>query len=202
MIFYQNRYYLLVYAFFALSLVVYQFNFEQTEAIFFFSDHRNIVLNTFFAFITRLGEELVYVLLVLYAFLWLKDKVLSLHITLIGTVVLIVSSLMKVIFQHPRPLRVITEAHQFATFHLIEGVEQLSGYNSFPSGHTTSAFALYGFFAFTMCQKTWQQLALLALAILVGLSRIYLAAHFPEDVLFGSVLGTSIALTLSSLLRK
>jgi undecaprenyl-diphosphatase len=35
---------------------------------------------------------------------------------------------------------------------------------------------------------------LLILAILVGISRIYLLAHFKEDVLFGSFLGVVSAL--------
>ncbi len=57
---------------------------------------------------------------------------------------------------------------------------------SFPSGHTGSSFAAAsGIFAFN--KKIG--IPALAVALLVGLSRMYLFVHFPTDVLAGAVLG-------------
>lgn len=66
---------------------------------------------------------------------------------------------------------------------------------SFPSSHTATAFAA----AITLgaalgpvalpCALVW--------AAAVGLSRIYVGAHYPLDVVTGAVLGTTVALTLS-----
>ncbi|MBI4536462.1 MAG: phosphatase PAP2 family protein [candidate division NC10 bacterium] len=64
-------------------------------------------------------------------------------------------------------------------------------YSSFPSGHATTAFAAAAFLAL------WRpRLAIPAflLAALVALSRVYLGAHFPSDVLAGALLGTSAAM--------
>jgi membrane-associated phospholipid phosphatase len=62
---------------------------------------------------------------------------------------------------------------------------------SFPSGHTTTAFAAaaaVGVFSPRL------RVPLYALAALVGLSRIYLGVHFGLDVLVGAVLGIAIGL--------
>ncbi len=63
--------------------------------------------------------------------------------------------------------------------------------NSFPSGHTCAAFA----FAVALCTalpKGWRWLrgAALVLAVLMGMSRLYVGVHFPSDVLAGAVIGT------------
>lgn len=64
-------------------------------------------------------------------------------------------------------------------------------YNSFPSGHTATAFAL-AFWLFMLVRGTryrfWGYGALL-LAGLVGLSRVYRGLHYPSDVLAGALIG-------------
>ena len=64
--------------------------------------------------------------------------------------------------------------------------------HTFPSGHTTAGFA-YFFYAALCADKRVFQLLFLALAFMVGLSRIFLIQHFVSDVVAGSVLGVAIA---------
>jgi len=58
-------------------------------------------------------------------------------------------------------------------------------YGSFPSGHATTAFTVAGV-AIIGLGLGWWALPLLALAALVGLSRIVVGAHWPMDVLAGA----------------
>ena len=61
--------------------------------------------------------------------------------------------------------------------------------NSFPSGHTNAAFA----FALAVCMsapKKWMKAAAVAMAAMMGLSRLYVGVHFPSDVLAGAVIGS------------
>jgi membrane-associated phospholipid phosphatase len=80
--------------------------------------------------------------------------------------------------------------------HFVEGV-QLHASHSFPSGHTTAAFAFFGFAALFLAQKNTLLQVLFALSAgLVGYSRMYLSQHFLEDVLAGMILGTVVFVLL------
>lgn len=61
---------------------------------------------------------------------------------------------------------------------------------SFPSGHTLASFE--GAVTVWFYNKRWGSAAIV-LAVLIGISRMYLFVHFPTDVLAGMVLGILIA---------
>lgn len=63
-----------------------------------------------------------------------------------------------------------------------------AGDPSFPSGHTTAAFAFGGAVLFSTVKKRWKALALM-LAVLMGFSRLYVGVHYPTDVLGGCLVG-------------
>ncbi|MBL4806428.1 MAG: phosphatase PAP2 family protein [Rhodobacteraceae bacterium] len=64
--------------------------------------------------------------------------------------------------------------------------------HAFPSGHTTTAFALAGII-WLLADKLWCKLSVLILAVAVGLSRIAVGAHWPEDIAFGAILSWLLA---------
>lgn len=57
---------------------------------------------------------------------------------------------------------------------------------SFPSGHTTASFSMATVLSYYLPHL---MIVFLALALLVGISRIYLAVHYPSDVVVGIILG-------------
>ncbi len=79
--------------------------------------------------------------------------------------------------------------------HLVEASSK-----SFPSGHATSAAAVYltlGMLLANIAETRAQRIYILAcavtLALLVGASRVYLGVHYPSDVLAGWSLGAGWA---------
>ncbi len=62
---------------------------------------------------------------------------------------------------------------------------------SFPSGHATTAFALAT--VLSLWYPRWTA-AWLALATIVGWSRVALGSHFPSDVLAGAIVGVGVTL--------
>ena len=77
---------------------------------------------------------------------------------------------------------------------------------SWPSGHAAAAAALYGALAalvIAYARSRWRRTVLavpLLLAPAIGLSRVYVAAHYPTDVLAGLLLGGLWVLTCARLL--
>jgi len=66
-----------------------------------------------------------------------------------------------------------------------------SANSSFPSGHTTEAFALASVVA-AHYEETWVSCASYSMAALVGIARSYHDAHFASDVLAGALIGTFV----------
>jgi undecaprenyl-diphosphatase len=69
---------------------------------------------------------------------------------------------------------------------------------SFPSGHAATSFAGAVLLA---CLFRRAVPALLILAALIAVSRVYVGVHYPLDVLAGAALGTAVALAVVVLVR-
>jgi len=67
---------------------------------------------------------------------------------------------------------------------------------SFPSGHAAIAFMIAAFFS--VRHPRWSPI-FLALALMVGLSRVYLGLHYPSDVLAGAAVGLGSTLGVLAL---
>lgn len=70
--------------------------------------------------------------------------------------------------------------------------------HSFPSGHTSSAFAAA---AALFCQNKRLGIPALVLAAFIGFTRLYLYVHFPTDVLAGILLGLMLGAAASALVN-
>jgi membrane-associated phospholipid phosphatase len=69
-----------------------------------------------------------------------------------------------------------------------------SKYNAFPSGHVTASMAFFGVLFFANRRVA---VACLPIPILIGFSRLYLAAHYLSDVVCATVLGIFSALLVA-----
>jgi membrane-associated phospholipid phosphatase len=161
-------------------------------------------LTSFLTFVTHLGDRFAYIAIttILGAYFWIRFR--NWKFTLQMVLVLLLSSVSNVAIK-----RVINRARP-SLDHLVE-VNTLS----FPSGHSMSAMAFYGFLIY-LCMRFKMQrpvrliliLVLTVLIFSIGLSRIYLGVHFPSDVAAGFLGGliwiafSAVVFNVFDLLRK
>lgn len=128
-------------------------------------------------FFTSLGYEEFY-LIVMPALYWCVDALFGARLAVMLALTSGVNTLLKLAFHSPRP------------FWVSDQVRALSAETSFgiPSGHAQNAVALWGLAA-AHIRKRWAWIAAGVIAFLIGLSRLYLAVHFPVDVLTGWLVG-------------
>jgi membrane-associated phospholipid phosphatase len=165
-----------------------------------FNDWKGTWIDYVFIYGTKLGEEHSYILIMLILFFGRRKDVL--WIPLIGIIVTIISFLGKQFFREPRPGAFATEPWFADRIILVDGIQPLTGLTSFPSGHTMSAFALACFIIYLFPLRRVWIFVVFGLAVLVGLSRVYLVMHFLRDVLTGSIIGVIVGLVLAYLHSK
>ncbi len=97
--------------------------------------------------------------------------------------------------------KIVNRPRPFVTYSDIYQKDSHVGPYSFPSGHTSSAFALAT--SVSLCYPKWYVIAPAALwAITVGCSRMYLGVHYPTDVLIGALIGSGCAVLTYQLNKK
>jgi len=102
---------------------------------------------------------------------------------ILGTLTLwIVVELVKALVRRSRPFIRVTQAR-------IVGYR--AGGRSFPSGHTSQAFFMATLMAPHFHASAWVVFLLYVIALLVGITRMYVGAHYPRDVLAGVILGSA-----------
>ncbi len=67
---------------------------------------------------------------------------------------------------------------------------------SFPSGHTSQVFFMATLTAQYFHVNIWIAVLLYLVAFLVGVTRMYVGAHYPRDVLAGAILGSAWGILL------
>ena len=129
--------------------------------------------------LTIMGDALIMLVLILCFAGRRPDIVWVLLITALLTALM--TQGMKALFHAARPPAVLA----LDTFHIIGPAFKS---NSFPSGHTTTIFAFAGAMSLLLRRRAITIL-LIAAASLIGISRIVVGVHWPQDVLAGALLG-------------
>jgi membrane-associated phospholipid phosphatase len=181
----SSKTYVVFFLFLWLILLNLTLLFPKFEIHQWLNGFHNFLLDSFFSWITLIGDGVFAVLISLLFFIYDKKKGLFILSTFLISSLL--AQLLKnfVFDDFMRPFYYIQSGSiQVPT---IEGVKMHSS-NSFPSGHTTTIFALTTMISF-FYQSKKTGFFLLLIAVLVGYSRIYLSQHFLEDTLAGSIIG-------------
>ncbi len=106
---------------------------------------------------------------------------------IVGTI--LVSSILKRFFKRARPLTDYVLHMRFSSF-------------SLPSGHAVGGVVAYGALGYLLAVSLpfpWSAVAFcsgMIVAVIIGISRVYLGAHYPSDVIAGWILGAVGLLTI------
>lgn len=168
----------------SIGLLLWTFDFE---ILFFIQNHmRNSFLDTVVPFYTHLGDDGI-IWIAVGLIMLIPKKTRKCGIMVLGALLFMLvfnNIILKNLFARPRPCATYPE--------MVDLVHVPSSY-SFPSGHTVSAMAV----AFTILTQH-KKLGIVAfiLALLMGLTRLYVFVHFPTDVYGGIIVGAFIAISV------
>lgn len=162
-----------------------------------FNRFHNHFFDIFFQYLTYFGDGYIAIITVV-VLLTVKFRY-----ALLTALASLISALITQTLKHTLFSEVVRPAKFFEGLHdlyLVPGMEN-NFYNSFPSGHTTCAFALYFSIALIVENRGLKFFCFL-FALAIGYSRIYLSQHFFEDVYAGSLIGVITTLIVYLLLRN
>jgi len=170
--------------------------FSAKDIFFQLNTIHTLYLDTFFQNYTLLGDG-VFSIAVFLILLLAERALLAMQVITGYLLSGIISQVLKRLIHAPRPHAIIQNT-EYPYF--IDGFTH-TGMTSFPSGHTTSVFALAVLLALNTRDKR-RSLIYLVTAVITGYSRIYLGQHFLADVVAGALIGTLSALVVYWYLRQ
>ena len=182
---YKNiQYFLVPYLTFALGLLLLILFVPKEELHLMMTRHHSVAADWFFRIWTEVGGIIPFIIIIFILFYRYSAAFFLAASQLTG---LLIALIVKNIFHAPRPSLYFKEFYPEILLPTVPGFDLMT-YNSFPSGHTVNAFAL--FFCLALITKNkWIKFLCFVAAALVGYSRIYLSQHFAIDVLPGSLIG-------------
>lgn len=159
------------------------------------------LLDTIMYRFTDLGDGMPITIIVSLIFLLLpgfRNWWFLLAAVLCNVVPALIIQVIKEIYHAPRPLAVYKDQ---TWVHILSNWRMLYD-NSFPSGHTAGAFSLFCFLSVLLPRRLAAVgLLFFTMALMVGYSRMYLAAHFFKDVYVGSLIGTIVTMAMYQIER-
>ena len=130
---------------------------------------------------TQIGSAMAALAIGLILF-FTSDRLVAYEFILGSITLWMVVELVKALVRRSRPSFHLTQAR-------IVGLRAIG--RSFPSGHTSQAFFTATLLAPYFHPGGWVVFLLYAMALLVGITRMYVGAHYPRDVLAGAILGSA-----------
>lgn len=170
-----------------LSVFVAAIIIPKGNDVLWINGNHNEFSDRFFTFITYGGDGKIFIPLIIITLFIRFSYSLAVISAWIGHGMLC-SALKRLVF--PTVLRP-TGAIDNDLLYFVPGVDVHANY-SFPSGHTATAFCFAILFALLIKRRS-VFIVVIAFAMIVAYSRIYLLQHFLIDVAGGAFIGTAIA---------
>ena len=163
----------------------------------FMAEHQTPALRSFMRYVSLFGDwpSHVAVGLLLLAIAWIRDSKRWIRIFLAMLIAMSLAGMTGHVIKRtiPRPRPSVHADMRWG------GPRFSSKYHSFPSGHVDASTA---FFCSLFLANRRIGLACFPIPILIGLSRMYLGAHYLSDVVCAAVLGILCALFVAHFLFR
>jgi membrane-associated phospholipid phosphatase len=182
----NTRFLMLVLGIALAVLITASFLLKKGDDVLLLNGNHTPVMDVFFYYLTCLGNGYLLVAVILVT--TLHSFRLSLTVLTSSVVAGLIGSAIKQTLSWPRPVKFLGRD----AIHLVFDVD-LHIRNSFPSGHTATAFCIATVFALYF-RNNILCVVLIAVALLAGISRVYLGQHFIADAAGGAVLGSGCSL--------
>jgi membrane-associated phospholipid phosphatase len=150
----------------------------------------NDLIGVLFSYLTHIGDGVFAILLILLMLFFSIRNAMYLLLSYVGASLL--TTILKNFFyaDYYRPYFMF-KYYTSDKLNLVEDVEILSKF-SFPSGHATSAFAVF-FCLLFMSRNHFLKVFCFAMACIAAFSRTYLSQHWLVDIYVGSLIGVSFS---------
>ena len=184
--------------------------YDSVQISLWFNAHHTYAMDVFFSYITILGENVSFLVVVMIFYLaigllerfvrrsgelvYMCDMVLPLMI-----IAFVVSSLIVQLFKRVlvhdnfRPIVVISNIYPDVQLNIVNGVKMLYNY-SFPSGHSSLVFMVITVVLLCYNTKFISRVLLVLFAVSIAVSRVYLLQHLYRDVYAGAIIGMASAM--------
>ncbi len=162
--------------------------------LYFLEGLRNSVFDALFSVITLCGEETVFMAIGMIVF-WCVSKYQGYYLLCTGFLGTAVNQFLKMLCRIPRPWV------KDPNFTIVESAREAASGYSFPSGHTQTSVGLFGGVARWNKGKILRCI-MIALCVLVPLSRMYLGVHTPADVCVSIGIALVLIFVFYPLFRK
>ncbi|RWY47931.1 phosphatase PAP2 family protein [Mucilaginibacter gilvus] len=186
---YRVRYFFVPYLVVLCACLIIKLLYTRQEIYFAVNGVYNSAGDFLAPYVTDIGDGLTIIILSLILALYSYRNAFLLFTSFLTTA--LVAQILKYSINSPRPRAYFDS--EVTRLRFVEGVHVVAGIQSFPSGHTVTAFSAGIALTYLIKNKLWGT-ALLLLAMLVGYSRMYLSQHFFEDVTAGSAIGVVITI--------
>ena len=156
----------------------------------------NNTLTTIFKIITFFGSTvfmIIFALVLFIYFIFKKKNIISYLTSSCLIISTILNNVIKIIIRRSRP-DVIKLVHETSF--------------SYPSGHTMASVSIYGIIIYLLLKSNLSKtikyigtISLSLLIVLIGISRIYLGAHFMSDIIGAILVSTIWLLAFTSIIE-
>lgn len=189
----ENRFFIFPYLITLLICVILLLGFAKPELHILSNKANSPFFDIFFKYATNLGDgAMIAILTIVLLFVKYRHAIVFLSGSLLtaGIINLFKKVLLGDVY---RPSKYF-ELYESYQLHFVEGVK-LNALQSFPSGHTGTAFNVFFMLALVSPNKGLKMFWFFMAAV-VGYSRVYLSQHFLIDITVGSIIGTVILLIM------